>query len=99
MTKLPYVPRPCNNCPFRRDTLAGWLGSERMLGILESGSFVCHKTTQGNPEDRRQCAGHMIMKGKENDFVRLAGRLKMPLNLSGHELVFESETDCIKHHE
>lgn len=92
MTNLPNVKKPCKNCPFRKDTLRGWLGSERMTEILESQSFVCHKKIE------LQCAGHMIINGQKNDFVRLAGRLGIKLDLSGKELVFDSANECIKHH-
>jgi len=89
---LPNVKRPCRDCPFRNDSLKGWLGQERMTEILESDSFVCHKKTD------KQCAGHMLMKGEDNGFVRLAYKFKMPLILSGNELVFESNDECIGHH-
>ena len=36
MKKLPIMQTPCNNCPFRKDSLKGWLGSERMTEISES---------------------------------------------------------------
>lgn len=92
MSRLPNVKKPCKNCPFRKDTLRGWLGSDRMTEILESQSFVCHKKTD------LQCAGHMLVNGQQNDFVRLAGRLGIKLDLSGAELVFDSAEECIQHH-
>lgn len=97
-TKLPYVPKPCPQCPFRKDTMKGWLGGERMKEILNNSSFVCHKTAYGKDNDKRQCAGHMIIKGKENDFFRVADSLGLGLNLKGQDLVFETKEDCIKHH-
>jgi len=96
--KLPYMNAPCADCPFRKDSPQGWLGAKRMTDILQSDSFVCHKTTQNEMEDRRQCAGHMIIKGDSNGFVRLANRLRIPLHLRGQDLIFEKEKDCIKHH-
>lgn len=92
---LPNVKKPCSNCPFRKDSLKGWLGRERMREILDQETFVCHKTLD---TERLQCAGHMLMKGDENAFVRLANQLNMPLKLSGHELVFETDQECIDHH-
>lgn len=92
MSRLPNTKAPCKNCPFRKDTLRGWLGSDRMTEILESQSFVCHKKTN------LQCAGHMLVNGQKNDFVRLAGRLGIELDLSGKELVFDSAEECIQHH-
>lgn len=89
---LPNVKKPCADCPFRRDSLKGWLGQERMTEILGYDSFVCHK------KHDKQCAGHMLIKGEQNEFVRLANQLRIPLVLSGKELIFETEEDCINHH-
>lgn len=92
MASLPNVKKPCGDCPFRKDTLNGWLGAERMTEILDQQSFVCHK------KNHLQCAGHMLMKGESNSFVRLAGRLNIKLDLSGKDLVFDSYDECIDHH-
>jgi hypothetical protein len=92
MQKLPNMARPCRDCPFRKDTQKGWLGAPRTQEILAADSFVCHKKTD------HQCAGHMLILGSKNGFVRLAEHLSIPLNLAGAELVFESETACIEHH-
>ncbi len=63
-----------------------------MGSILQERSFVCHKKTH------LQCAGHMLIRGEQNDFVQMANRLKIPLELSGRELVFDTESECIAHH-
>ncbi|MFD3435476.1 DUF6283 family protein [Alteromonas macleodii] len=93
MSSLPNVKKPCAQCPFRKDTLKGWLGGERMAEILAQGSFVCHK------KQDLQCAGHMLINGDDNDFVRLANRLGIELDLSGRELVFDTRSECESHHE
>lgn len=89
---LPNVKKPCKDCPFRKDSLKGWLGKERMTQILEADSFVCHKKTD------LQCAGHMLINGNANGFVRLANHMGIEVQLSGEELVFDSQQDCIEHH-
>jgi hypothetical protein len=91
-TSLPNVKKPCRHCPFRKDTLKGWLGGYRITGILESNSFVCHK------KQNLQCAGHMLIKGNDNSFVKMAGLMDIELELSGRELVFSTQSDCITHH-
>ncbi|ERX93914.1 hypothetical protein AM469_006161 [Pseudomonas aeruginosa] len=63
-----------------------------MTEILAAESFVCHKKTD------MQCAGHMLINGQANAFVRLADRLGMQLDLTGREQVFDSRAACIKHH-
>ena len=90
--KLPRQKKPCANCPFRKDSLKGWLGRERMTEILEAETFVCHKNTN------LQCAGHMLILGQENKFVELAGRMNIDLGMLGKELVFDDLQDCIDHH-
>lgn len=92
MSKLPHIKKPCRDCPFKKDTLRGWLGEERMTEILAADSFVCHKKTD------MQCAGHMLINGLENGFVRLASRLHITLDLTGKDQVFESKAACIAHH-
>jgi hypothetical protein len=90
--KIPCVKKPCRDCPFRKDTLEGWLGKERMSELLNEPSFVCHKNTD------LQCAGHMIIKKESNGFVALASLLNTDLKLKGHELVFSTDQACIDHH-
>ncbi len=90
--KLPHVKKPCKDCPFRKDSLKGWLGKDRMTQILRAESFVCHKKTD------LQCAGHMLIKSQDNSFVRLSKQLGIKLKLLGKELVFDSKESCIKHH-
>ena len=92
MNRLPHVKKPCKDCPFRKDTLKGWLGEERMKDILASDSFVCHKNTN------LQCAGHMLINGDSNSFVNWAKRVGAELQLTGRELVFDSHVKCIEHH-
>ncbi len=91
MRNLPHKEAPCKDCPFRIDCMKGWL--DRMPEILEGDTFVCHKNND------LQCAGHMLIKGRANAFVKLAGRLRIDLPLKGRHLVFETEQECIAHHE
>ncbi len=90
--KLPHTKSPCVQCPFRKDTLEGWLGRQRMTEITKAPSFVCHKKTD------LQCAGHMLLKDHENSFVQMAHLMRITLDLRGRELVFNSVSDCISHH-
>lgn len=88
----PNCKHPCKNCPFRKDTLKGWLGAERMREILKAKSFVCHKNHS------LQCAGHLIIKKEENTFFQFAQSLDIDLGLKGQDLIFSNEEDCINHH-
>lgn len=89
----PHMKKPCANCPFRKDVIDGWLGKKKMTDILEHDNFKCHKKREF------QCAGHMLIKGYENAFVRLASRLRIDLELTGRELVFDTIEECINHHD
>lgn len=40
----------------------------------------------------------MIIKGNDNDFVALAQRLNIQLNLQGQHLIFDCEKDLMEHH-
>ncbi|MDA9557779.1 DUF6283 family protein [Vibrio sp.] len=98
---LPNMRSPCKSCPFRKDSMVGWLGSERMEEILNQDRFVCHKTVDyesDNTADRKQCAGHMLLLKTENLFYRFSIALNQDLKLSGQELIFKSKQDCIEHH-
>lgn len=98
MDKMPHMKSPCANCPFRKDSLRGWLGSKRIKLVLESKSFVCHKTTGRKKLERKQCAGHMLLKGEKNHYVLFSVLYEIDLELTGRHLVFDNEDDCIKHH-
>ena len=89
---------PCKECPYRKDSLKGWLGKDRMTEFLHTDSFICHKTSEGNLLDRKQCAGHMILTKNNNSFVRIAQAMNKDLDLSGHDLIFDTEQECIDHH-
>ena len=103
MKKLPIIQTPCKDCPFRKDSLKGWLGKKRITEILDSDSFVCHKTTKNDiagsdNKERKQCAGFMIIQKDRSQAVRIAKVLNIDLGLKGQDLIFENKKDCINHH-
>lgn len=69
---------PCNDCPFRRKSLPGWLGPwsvEEVLGHIAYGPFPCHKTISGpnmeNDDPKlRQCAGAAIFMNNKLQMSR-----------------------------
>ena len=93
-----YMQRPCNNCPFTRSCTPNWLGESRAKEILNHSSFVCHKTTDNKNVKPRQCAGHMIIKKRGNEFYALAKIMNLELFLSGESDIFDSHQDFINHH-
>lgn len=91
MKKLPHCTHPCKDCPYRKDTQAGWLNSS-IEGHINAESFVCHKNHS------LQCAGHMIINGSDNAYVALADSQNIDLGLRGQDLIFDNKQDCINHH-
>jgi hypothetical protein len=86
--------KPCGgtcNCPFRTDSLKGWLGQERAEELVsalyeQDLTFSCHKTTtdtedgfdHSSDNNTQHCAGAMIMMEKSeqaNQMMRLMERI------------------------
>ncbi len=48
---------PCKTCPFRKDSMFGWLGEDRATEIIDCiaggshGSFTCHNTNEFGEDD------------------------------------------------
>ncbi|GAB4042646.1 DUF6283 family protein [Spirosoma litoris] len=99
--------KPCNNCPFRKDSLEGWLGEYRARQIAQSATsdnnFYCHKTLIRDDEGDTQiginsqiCAGSVLLhqkEGRPNCYYRFIDK-----EYSGSELIFDSANDFIEHH-
>jgi len=92
-TLNPYLRRvACKTCPFRRG-MVGVLRPERAQeiaqGLLDGGSFTCHKTTVPDPDTdeemvpgphAQECAGALATMenaGQANQLTRIAERLGM----------------------
>lgn len=60
----------CNECPFSKNSLPGWLGSHTVQGILDSqqfeGLFSCHKVRGENESENEKkilSGEHPICRG------------------------------------
>jgi len=89
---------PCSDCPWRRDSVKGWLGEMsaqewRDLAHGE-GSADCHALTQPNG-DAWQCAGLAIYRANVCKSVRDPKALRLPAD---RVKVF-SFGEFVKHHE
>jgi len=100
-----YMHKPCKDCPFRKNTTICNLGEKRakqIVGDLPIDGFVCHQTTGvlGNKEDRKQCAGSMILSIKQhtpNPFVDLYRRIfQTEPKLLDMEDIVSNEQEFIK---
>lgn len=58
--------RPCGQCPFRKDSIKGYLGGftlEETLNVAKSeSSFECHKTRE--TPNTKECAGRLLFATK-----------------------------------
>ena len=99
---------PCNLCPFRKDSLKGWLGKEKATRIAtevleRDQSFPCHKTVDysqgigGQVTDKTQiCAGSILLhekEGRPNYIYRF-----LDADVTGSELIVDSKNDFISLH-
>lgn len=100
-----YMHKACKDCPFRKHSIICNLGENRAKQIvrdLSSEGFVCHNTTgvKGNKENRKQCAGSMIMSIKQqspNVFVDLYRRMfQTEPKLLDMEDIVSNEQEFIK---
>lgn len=99
--KIPYQKSPCKECPFRKSGGVSHLGKKRAEEIIiqnENLGFVCHKTTNGKTEERRQCAGAMILARKEyqkQPFLNLYESMFGEMDLRNEDEIVDSYEEFI----
>lgn len=95
--------KPCGNCPFKTKTMP-YISTERAesisLGIMNGGTFACHKTTQGDAVVEQHCGGAMIFLEKQNNpnqMMRIAERFRdySPKQLDMEVSVYDSPEDMV----
>lgn len=94
---VPYMKRPCGECPWRVDALPGRFPACRYDALRDtSGSagheahfgapiFACHKSTEGTD---RACAGWLAVVGYEHlgmRFAAMTGRLPPDIFITGED--------------
>src|SRR6478609_9415624 len=86
--------RPCSDCPWRRDSLPGWLGSRTADAWLKSahGEDMTYCHTVLGP----QCAGLAIYRANVCKIPRDPEALRLPKDC---ETVFASPNEFLDHHE
>ena len=104
-TYKPFVPHPCPDCPFRKDTHP-FLTRARQIAMAISTNqeaFTCHKTNDGAivTAKSRHCAGAILIlekMGVLNISMRMALILKCYNRPTGGELIFETLEEFVNHH-
>lgn len=105
--QLAYLPpatsSPCNDCPWRRNAIAGWLGphtASEWLDIAHGESAIaCHQTIDHNGQDwseLKQCRGAAIFRA---NVAKLPRNPKVAVGPEDHEHVFSSSKEFLEHHE
>lgn len=107
--------KPCSNCPFRKGKGELFqLGAERVMEIMNSEAFQCHKTVDySHIEDPRkrqganpqQCVGVMSLlhrAGLPNTIMQVATRLRgvAPdyFDKLDHSVVYDDLVDALEAH-
>jgi hypothetical protein len=85
--------RPCSDCPWRRDSLAGWLGvmspREWLSAAHGDGTIECHV------HPGAQCAGAAIYRANVAKLPRLLSALRLPAD---RRRVFGAPAEFLEHH-
>lgn len=103
------LPKPCNECPWRREAAAGWLGphtAQEWCDIAHGeGPVACHKTIKvvndegvGEWSDPaiKQCAGLAIFRANICKSPRNPDIVVYPAD---REAVFSWDNEFIDHHD
>lgn len=92
---------PCSDCPFRRDSIPGWLGGYTVEQYVQIATYAegvdCH--TRRKPDDMggdfHQCAGMAIYHANVLKSPRDPQAFRLPPNKS---LAFAWPTEFTAHH-
>ena len=98
----PAVPQCCSDCPWRRNSVAGWLGpydAEKWLQIAHGESAVaCHKTIPvrgGWGKNTKQCRGMGIFR---RNVLKRPRNESITVGPENHEVVFSTDQEFLNHH-
>ncbi len=99
--------RPCKACPYRRKSLAGWLGSDTPEGFaattMADVPMPCHSTIDYEDPDwketqlpkARHCRGALVLFANTCKISRDPERPRVEPD---HEEVFSNAAEFIEHH-
>lgn len=99
---VPTTAQPCNECPWRRTAVAGWLGpfdvDYWLRAIHGEGPIACHKTIRESDswEGASQCRGAAIFRANVHKQPRNPAIATGP---RGEGNVFDDDVEFRTHHE
>ena len=87
--------KPCSDCPWRRDSIAGWLGSEQ---TAEDWVQTAHGETsiECHVHHTQQCAGSAIYRANVAKSPRYKEILALPKDT---KRVFATPMEFLEHHQ
>lgn len=98
--------KPCVECPFRKNSLPGWLGGytadETYHSITSAEEdFACHLTRNKRLKDMSRCKGSMLFLKKSGKMPKYNTQLAADLRAMGKPDTSEilSNFEFFKHHE
>lgn len=105
MSMKPPAPNPCNDCPWRRNAVRGWLGpqtAEEWIILAHSDEEIaCHQTIPDGFDDSEQptddltaCAGAAIFRANVCKSPRMID-YSLPADRSK---VFSWNNEFLEHH-
>lgn len=60
--------KPCRECPFRKESLPGYLGGFTVAQVIQAAvnetDFICHTTREKDYDSQVQCAGRLLFASK-----------------------------------
>lgn len=105
-----HLNKPCKECPFRRNSVPGWLGPwdpDELLLVIGRAAFPCHMTVKpGHNHDEDQpglesCAGmaiflnNKIERSRNSDNAYHQGLLRGSSHAGN---VFRTSSEFLDHH-
>lgn len=74
---------PCDECPFRKNSIPGWLGAETAEStfhhVTNEGDFACHKTRSKPLSLMSRCKGSLLFLKKACKSPKYNEELKVAL--------------------
>lgn len=108
-----YRKKPCKDCPFKKTSLAGWLGNQKPENIIsyleQDHEFPCHNTIPKgsnlvsaeeakNSETMQHCAGALIMHKKSCKRSRDSKVAQWQSDIKSDDDVFSHKSQFLDHH-
>lgn len=105
----PTCEKPCNDCPFRRKSMPGWLGDDTpenfIATTMSDYPMPCHQTIDYSDPDWKRlwervatgklCGGALIFFANISKLSRWPDRPRLPAD---KENIFASPAEFIAHH-